>query len=100
MGAGTKPRIRLRRGVVLGVIAGAGLLAIGGASMLLLGSHQAPTPLTLRTPVAGSGQSSLACTCKAATGSEAGDPVKEKFINHLATTEALHRTPNVEVGLD
>ncbi len=99
MGAGTKSRIRLRRGVVLGVIAGAGLLAIGGASMLLLGSHQAPTPLTLRTPVAGSSQSSLAGTWKVATGSEAGYRVKEKFINQPATTEAVARTPKIAGSL-
>ncbi len=99
MGAGTKSRIRLRRGVVLGVIAGAGLLAIGGASMLLLGSHQAPTPLALRTPVAGSSQSSLAGTWKVATGSEAGYRVKEKFINQPATTEAVARTPKIAGSL-
>ncbi len=99
MGAGTKPRIRLRRGVVLGVIAGAGLLAIGGASMLLLGSHQAPAPLTLRTSVAGSGQSSPAGTWKVATGSEAGYRVKEKFINQPATTEAVARTSKVAGSL-
>jgi polyisoprenoid-binding protein YceI len=99
MGAGTRPRIRLRRGVVLGVIAGAGLLAIGGASMLLLGSHQAPTPLALRTPVAGSSQSSLAGTWKVATGSEAGYRVKEKFINQPATTEAVARTPKIAGSL-
>src|SRR5260370_11313621 len=99
MGAGTKPRIRLRRGVVLGVIAGAGLLAIGGASMLRLRSHRAPTPLALRTPVAGSSQSSLAGTCKVATGSEAGYRVKEKFINQPSTTEAVARTPKVTGSL-
>lgn len=99
MGAGTTSRIRLRRGVVLGVIAGAALLAIGGASMLLLSSHQAPTPLALRTPVAGSSQSSLAGAWKVATGSEAGYRVKEKFINQPATTEAVARTPKIAGSL-
>jgi polyisoprenoid-binding protein YceI len=83
----------------LGVIAGAALLAIGGASMLLLSSHQAPTPLALRTPVAGSSQSSLAGAWKVATGSEAGYRVKEKFINQPATTEAVARTPKIAGSL-
>ena len=92
MGAGTRSRIRLRRGVVVGAVAGAGLLALGTASWLLLGSHQAPTPLALSTPAAGSSQSSLVGTWKVATGSEAGYRVKEKFINQPATTEAVART--------
>jgi len=99
MGAGPNSRIRLRHGVVWGVIAGAGLLALGGASMLVLSSHQAPAPLALRTPVAGSAQSSLAGTWKVTTGSEAGYRVKEKFINQPATTEAVARTPKVTGSL-
>ncbi len=81
------------------MIAGAGLLALGGASMLVLSSHQAPVPLALRTPVAGSAQSSFAGTWKVTTGSEAGYRVKEKFINQPATTEAVARTPKVTGSL-
>jgi len=55
--------------------------------------------LTLRTSVAGSGQSSLAGTWKVATGSEAGYRVKEKFINQPATTEAVARTSKVAGSL-
>lgn len=95
VGAGTASRIRLRRGVVVGAIAGAGLLAIGTASVLLFGSHKAPAPLVLSSPVAGSSQSSLVGTWKVAAGSEAGYRVKEKLINQPATTEAVARTPKV-----
>lgn len=99
VGAGTKSRIRLRRGVAVGAIAGAGLLVLGGASWLLLSSHHAPTPLALGKPTAGSSQSSLVGTWKVATGSEAGYRVKEKFINQPATTEAVARTPKIAGGL-
>jgi len=95
VGAGPNSRIRLRRGVVIGAIAGAGLLALGGASWLLFSSHQAPTPLALETPVAGSSPSSLVGTWKVAAGSEAGYRAKEKFINQPATTEAVARTAKV-----
>jgi polyisoprenoid-binding protein YceI len=95
VGAGPNSRIRLRRGVVIGAIAGAGLLALGGASWLLFSSHQAPTPLALDTPAAGSSPSSLVGSWKVATGSEAGYRVKEKFINQPATTEAVARTSKV-----
>jgi polyisoprenoid-binding protein YceI len=99
VGAGTKSRIRLRRGVAVGAIAGAGLLVLGGASWLLLSSHHAPAPLALSKPAAGSSQSSLVGTWKVATGSEAGYRVKEKFINQPATTEAVARTPKIAGGL-
>jgi polyisoprenoid-binding protein YceI len=99
VGAGTASRIRLRRGVVVGAIAGAGLLALGTASWLLLGSHQAPAPLALSTPVAGGSQSSLIGNWKVATGSEAGYRVKEKFINQPATTEAVARTSKIAGSL-
>ena len=79
----------------MGAIAGAGLLALGGTSWLLLVSHQAPPPLALSTPAAGSSQSSLVGTWKVATGSEAGYRVKEKFINQPATTEAVARTSKI-----
>ena len=95
MGVGPNSRIRLRRGVVIGAIAGAGLLALGGASWLVFSSHQAPNRLALETPVAGSSQSSLIGTWKVATGSEAGYRAKEKFINQPATTEAVARTSKV-----
>jgi polyisoprenoid-binding protein YceI len=99
VGAGTVSRVRLRRGVVIGAIAGAGLLVVGGASWLLLGSHQAPAPLALSTPAAGTSQSSLVGNWQVATGSEAGYRVKEKFINQPATTEAVARTSKVAGGL-
>jgi len=90
----------LRRGLIVGAIAGAGLLALGGASVwLLLGSHRAPAPLALSTPETGSSQSSLAGTWKVATGSTAGYRVKEKFINQPATTEAVARTSKVAGSL-
>lgn len=95
VGAGTDSRVRLRRGVVIGAIAGAGLLVLGGASWMLLGSHHAPAPLALSTRPAGSAQSSLVGTWKVAAGSEAGYRVKEKFINQPATTEAVARTSKV-----
>ena len=95
MGAGTASRIRLRRGVVVGAIAGAVVLAVGVASWLLLGSHQAPAPLALSTPSAESSQASLVGTWNVGTGSEAGYRVKEKFINQPATTEAVARTSKI-----
>jgi polyisoprenoid-binding protein YceI len=95
VGAGTKSRVRLRRGVAIGAIAGAGLLAVGGAFWLLLGSHQAPAPLALGTPAAAGSQSSLVGTWQVATGSEAGYRVKEKFIDQPATTEAVARTSKI-----
>lgn len=99
VGAGTKSRIRLRRGLAVGAIAGAGLLVLGGASWLLLSSHHAPAPLALSTPAAGSSPSSLVGTWKVAPGSEAGYRVKEKFINQPATTEAVARTSKIAGGL-
>jgi len=95
VGADTKSRIRLRRGVVSGAIAGGGLLAIVGAFTLLLSSHQAPAQLALSTPGAAISQSSLAGTWKVASGSEAGYRVKEKLIDQPATTEAVARTSKV-----
>jgi polyisoprenoid-binding protein YceI len=84
---------------MVGAVAGAGLLALGGASVWLLSSHRAPAPLALSTPAAGSSQSSLAGTWKVAPGSVAGYRVKEKLINQPATTEAVARTPKVAGGL-
>jgi polyisoprenoid-binding protein YceI len=81
------------------VIAGAGLLVLGSASWLLLSSHQAPAPLALSTPSAGSSPSNLVGAWKVATGSEAGYRVKEKFINQPATTEAVARTSKIEGSL-
>ena len=83
----------------MGAIAGAAVLALGGASVWLLSSHRAPAPLALSTPAAGSSQSSLAGTWKVAEGSTAGYRVKEKFINQPATTEAVARTSKVTGGL-
>jgi polyisoprenoid-binding protein YceI len=83
----------------LGVIAGVGLLAIGGVSMLVLSSHQAPAALALRTPVAGSAQSTLAGTWKVGAGSQAGYRVREKFINQPSTTEAVARTSKIAGSL-
>jgi polyisoprenoid-binding protein YceI len=83
----------------VGAIAGAAVLALGGASVWLLSSHRAPAPLALSTPAAGSSQSSLAGTWKVAEGSTAGYRVKEKFINQPATTEAVARTSKVTGGL-
>jgi polyisoprenoid-binding protein YceI len=99
VGAGTRSHLRLRRGVVVAVVAGAGLLVLGSAAWLLLGSHQAPAPLALSTPPAGSSASNLVGTWKVATGSEAGYRVKEKFINQPATTEAVARTSKIEGNL-
>lgn len=85
----------MRRGVVLAVTAGVGLLALGTAAALLLGSHQAPPPLALSSPAAGASQSNLVGTWTVAAGSEAGYRVKERFINQPATTEAVARTNKV-----
>jgi polyisoprenoid-binding protein YceI len=84
---------------VVGAIAGAGLLALGSASLLLLGSHRAPAPLALSSPAPGSSQSSLVGSWKVAMGSEAGYRVKEKFINQPATTEAVARTSKIAGSL-
>ncbi len=81
------------------MIAGVGLLAIGGVSMLVLSSHQAPAALALRTPVAGSAQSTLAGTWKVGAGSQAGYRVREKFINQPSTTEAVGRTSKIAGSL-
>ena len=83
----------------MGAAAGAGVLALGGASVWLLSSHRAPSPLALSTPAAGSSQSSLAGTWTVAAGSMAGYRVKEKFINQPATTEAVARTSKVAGSL-
>jgi polyisoprenoid-binding protein YceI len=99
MRADTKPRIRLRRGVVVVAIAVAGVLASGGAAVWLLSSHQAPAPLALSTPAPLGSHSSLVGTWKVTTGSEAGYRVKEKLINQPATTEAVARTTTVSGSL-
>ena len=86
----------MRRGVVVAVAAGVGLLALGGgAAALLLGSHHAPLPLALSSPAAGASQSDLVGTWKVAAGSQAGYRVKERFINQPTTTEAVARTDKV-----
>jgi polyisoprenoid-binding protein YceI len=98
VGAGTRPTIRLRRGLVV-VAAGAGLLVLGGVTALLVSSHHAPAPLALSTPVAGNSFSSLAGSWKVTTGSEAGYRVKERFVNQPSTTEAVARTTKVAGSL-
>jgi polyisoprenoid-binding protein YceI len=89
----------LRRGIIVGAIAGAGLLALASASVWVLSSHHAPAPLALSTPAAGSSGSSLIGTWKVAPGSEAGYRVKERLINQPATTEAVARTTRVSGSL-
>jgi polyisoprenoid-binding protein YceI len=81
------------------VIAGAALLALGSAAAWLLGSHHAPPPLALSTPVAGASQSSLVGNWKVATGSEAGYRARERLINQPTTTEAVARTDKVTGSL-
>jgi polyisoprenoid-binding protein YceI len=83
----------------LAVTAGVGLLALGTAAALVLGSHHAPPPLALSTPAAGASQSNLVGTWTVAPGSEAGYRVKERFINQPATTEAVARTNKVTGSL-
>ncbi len=89
----------MRRGVVAGGVALVALLAIGGAAVLLLGSHQAPGRLALSSPAASGSPNSLAGDWKVGSGSEAGYRVREQFINQPGPTEAVARTTKISGGL-
>lgn len=90
---------RMRRGLVVSGIAGVVLLAIGGASALLIASHRAPGPLTLSSATPAGSPSGLAGQWTVAAGSEAGYRVREQFINQPAPTEAVARTTKISGGL-
>jgi polyisoprenoid-binding protein YceI len=89
----------MRRGLVASGIAGGVLLAIGGASALLITSHRAPGPLALSSPAPAGTPSGLAGDWSVAAGSEAGYRVREQFINQSGPTEAVARTTKVSGGL-
>ncbi len=90
---------RMRRGLIAGGVALVALLAIGGAAALLLGSHQAPAPLSLSSPAASGSASTLTGDWKVGDGSEAGYRVREQFINQPGPTEAVARTSKISGGL-
>jgi polyisoprenoid-binding protein YceI len=85
----------MRRGLVATGIAGVALLAIAGVAALLLGSHHAPAPLALSSPVPAGASGAVDGTWKVAAGSEAGYRVREQFINQSGPTEAVARTTKV-----
>lgn len=62
---------------------------------LLIGSHQSPSPLALRTAEHPGSASALAGKWSAGTGSVAGYRAREKFINQPSETEAVARTSSV-----
>jgi len=90
---------RMRRGLIAGGVALVALLAIAGATALLLGSHKAPAPLALSSPAASGSASSLTGDWKVGDGSEAGYRVREQFINQPGPTEAVARTSKITGGL-
>jgi polyisoprenoid-binding protein YceI len=90
---------RLRRGLIVGGVVGAVLVAAGGAGALLLGSHHAPAPLGLSSPAPRASLSTADGTWKVDAGSQVGYRAKEKFINQSGPTEAVARTSNVTGGL-
>ena len=90
---------RLRRGLIIGGVAGIALVAIGGAGALLLGSHRAPGPLALSSPVPETSLNSADGTWTVGAGSQVGYRVKEQFINQPGPTEAVARTSRVTGGL-
>jgi polyisoprenoid-binding protein YceI len=90
---------RLRRGLIVGGVAGVALVAVGGAGAMLLGSHHAPGPLGLSSPVPEASLSSADGTWTVGAGSQVGYRVKEQFINQPGPTEAVARTSKVTGGL-
>lgn len=90
---------RMRRVLIGGAIAGVVLLAIGGATAILLGSHHAPGPLSLSSPTPAGSPSVLAGDWKVGAGSQAGYRVREQFVNQPGPTEAVARTTRVSGGL-
>jgi polyisoprenoid-binding protein YceI len=88
-----------RRGLVISAVTVSGLVVIGGAALLLLNSHHAPSALALSTPTPARAQGDLTGNWKVTTGSEAGYRVREQFINQPAPTEAVARTTKVSGGL-
>lgn len=62
---------------------------------LLIGSHQSPSPLALRTAQQPGSASALAGRWTAGAGSVVGYRAREKFINQPSETEAVARTSSV-----
>lgn len=88
-----------RRGLLVTGVAITVLAAIAIAGTLLLGSHHAPSPLSLGSPAPAAAKGSLAGSWKVGAGSEAGYRVREQFINQPAPTEAVARTTQISGGL-
>lgn len=82
------------------MIGGAALLAIvalaGIGVSLLMGTHQAPPRLALKSAQTSNPPSGLAGTWTVAPGSVVGYRVREKFINQTEETEAVARTSQVK----
>lgn len=89
----------LRRLLIVGGVAGVVLVALGVAGVLVLGSHQAPAPLGLRSPASEASVSSADGNWTVSAGSEVGYRVKEQFINQSGPTEAVARTSKVSGGV-
>jgi polyisoprenoid-binding protein YceI len=89
----------LRRGLIVGGVAGIVLVALAGAGTVLLRSHHAPGPLGLSSPAPEASQNSADGLWTVGQGSEVGYRVKEQFINQPGPTEAVARTPKVTGGL-
>lgn len=76
------------------------LLALAALGVrLILGSHQAPSPLALTTALPSSSTSGLAGSWTVGGGSQVGYRVKEKFVNQPSETEAVARTSSVHGNL-
>ena len=90
---------RLRRGLIVGGVAGVALAALGGAGLMLLGTHHAPGPLGLSTPAPQASLSSADGVWTVKAGSQVGYRVKEQFINQPGPTEAVARMSKVTGGL-
>jgi polyisoprenoid-binding protein YceI len=90
--------VRVRRGLIAGGIALVVLIAAGGATAWLLGSHHAPPRLALGSPTPAGAPVGLAGTWKVGAGSEAGYRVREQLIDQPSPTEAVARTSTVTGG--
>jgi polyisoprenoid-binding protein YceI len=89
----------MRRGLIVGGVAGIALLGLVGATAMLLGSHQAPGQLALRSPAPEASLSAADGSWTVSAGSQVGYRVKEQFINQSGPTEAVARTSRVTGGL-